>query len=119
MNEICGLVSSAVELEASWCNFFLMLILPQRKQTYRGMCTASYVVIALFVKKQMCSMFSEAKIVPPAQDPPQWALFIAAFHTQKYSTPKLGLLNHCCKNHLSKSISLPSATSLLLLITAI
>lgn len=83
------------------------------------MCTASYVAIALFVTEQMCSVFSEAKIISPAQDQPQWALFITAFCTQKYSTPKLGLLDHCCKNHLSKSISLPSATSLLLLITAI
>lgn len=46
------------------------------------MCTASYVAIALPVTEQMCSVFSEAKIISPAQDLPQWALFTTAFSTQ-------------------------------------
>lgn len=46
------------------------------------MCTASYVAIALLVTEQMCIVFSEAKIISPAQDLPQWALFITAFSTQ-------------------------------------
>lgn len=54
------------------------------------------VVIALLVTEQMCSVFSEAKIISTAQDLPQWALVISAFSTQRCSTPKLGLLDHCC-----------------------
>lgn len=51
------------------------------------MCTASYVAIAPVVTEQMCTVFSEAEIICPAQDPPQWALFITAFSTQTYSLP--------------------------------
>lgn len=60
------------------------------------MCSASYVAIAFLVTEQMCNVFSEAEIIYPAQDPPQWALFITVFRTQRSFTPQLGLLDHCC-----------------------
>lgn len=51
---------------------------------------------ALLVMDQMCTVFSEAKTISLAQDPPQCVFSITAFSTQKYSTPKLGLLYHSC-----------------------
>lgn len=51
---------------------------------------------ALLVMEQMCSVFSEAETIFLAQVPPQCVFAITAFSTQKYSTPKLGLLHHSC-----------------------
>jgi len=51
---------------------------------------------SLLVMGQIHSMFSEAKTIALAQDPPHCAFSITAFNTQKYSTLKFRLLHHSC-----------------------